>query len=401
MKPYLLAILFIGLVVGILAGLKAMQIGALLQPPPPPPPTVVTSATATVMEWPQGFRAIGSVAAFQGVMVSSEVSGRVESIHFESGAEAREGDLLVQLNIETETAQLRAAEAQLELAKRDLERGQRMMEQRSMSAADFDAVDAKFKKAKADLDAVEAAIAKKTIRAPFNGQLGIRQVNIGQVIEPGAPIVSLQALDSVYVDFSLPQQRLGVLKVGLEARLKVDAFPEQEFVGSLTAINPDVNNSSRAVALRATFENPGRKLRPGMFAEVQVLLNETTKVIAIPATAILYSPFGNTVFVIEKVGPPADRPEANKRDEINQNVDTPKAGSAAKQDSPSAGPELVLKQINIRVGETRGDFVAVKGLKEGQVVVSTGVFKLTDGIAVRIDNTLALDAQLEPAPGDS
>ncbi len=391
MKPYLFAILFLVSVVGVLVGVKALQIGSLMQPPPPLPPTAVTSATATRMEWEKGFRAIGSVAPFQGVIVSAEAGGRVESVHFESGAEANAGDVLVQLNIDAETAQLRAAEAQFQLAKRDFERAQRMLEQKSMSPADYDGAEAKFKKAQADVDAIQATIAKKTIRAPFSGQLGIRQVNIGEVIEPGAPIVSLQALDPVYVDFSLPQKRLGDLKTGLAVRLKVDAFPGEEFSGTLTAINPDVNNASRAVPLQATFKNPGRKLRPGMFAEVQVLLDERAQVVAIPATAILYSPFGNTVFTIEE----ADAVAGGQK-----TADLKGGANAPKQDS-SADTQLVLKQRNIRVGETRGDFVAVTGLKEGQVVVSTGVFKLMDGIAVKIDNTLAPDAQLAPEPEDS
>jgi membrane fusion protein (multidrug efflux system) len=403
MRPIIFAVALIGAIFLAIAGVKALQIKTMMATPPAFPPTVVSSAKVEQKEWDKSFAAIGSVTAVQGVTVSSEVGGKVEAIHFESGAEVNEGELLVQLSIDSETAQLRAAEAQAQLARRDMERARVMVDQKSMSTADFEEADAQYKKAIAEVDTIKAAIDKKTIRAPFAGQLGIRAVNVGQVINAGAAIVSLQSLNPVYVNFSLPQQRLSGLRPGLTVRARVDAFPDVAFTGTLSAINPDLNSQSRSVPLQATFGNDERRLRPGMFAQVDVVLDTKETVVLVPATAILYSPFGDSVFVIAPPAPKVAATDSDKEGEpASKPAETPAPSPAV---APAGGdgqpPALALHQTNVRVGETRGDFVVVTGVEPGQEIASSGVFKLSDGMPVKVDNRLAPKPQIAPEPADS
>lgn len=358
--------------VGAVVAVRALQIGALMQPPPPLPPTAVTAAEARRVTWERVAEAVGTVASARGVMVSAEIGGVVRSIHFESGAPASEGQLLVQLDISAEEAQLRAAEADAVLARQEVERVRRLQAQNTISDAAVDQAEAQLKRAEAQADIIRAAIEKKTIRAPFAGRLGIRQVNLGEALKPGAPVVSLQALDLVYVDYSLPQQRLPDARAGLKVRVTTDAFPGEVFEGEVTAVNPDLDARTRSVRLQATLRNPGEKLRPGMFARVETLLDKKDDLVVVPVTAVLYSPFGDSVFVIEE---------------------KPSAGG---------GPaELVLSQRTVRPGVARGDFIAVEGVPEGARVVSSGVFKLSNGLHVRVDNRLAPPASETPRPEDS
>jgi membrane fusion protein (multidrug efflux system) len=317
---------------------------------------------------------VGSLAAVQGVNVAAELDGKIVHIAFEPGTTVKEGDLLVQQDTSTEEAQLRSAEASVTLAKVSLRRDHELMAQSTISQSELDSAEAQFKQAEAQADDIRAAISKKTIRAPFAGRLGIRLVNLGQSLKSGDPIVSLQALDPIFVDFQLPQQRLAELARNLVVRVTSDALAPNEVVeGKITAINPDVDSATRNVRVQATLANPRERLHPGMFVNTAVLLPKADHVLVIPATAVLYAPYGNSVFVVEE-----------------------------KKGENSGTPDRMVRQQVVRLGESRGDFVAVtSGLRDGETVVTTGVFKLRNGIAVTVDNQLAPAAELAPKPNDT
>lgn len=334
------------------------------------PPATVTSAEVKQDNWAPLLSAVGSVNAAQGAVVSAELGGTVAEVKFQNGGVAKAGDVLLRLDTSSEDAQLKSAQADVDLARKDLERARDLAARKVISKAELDAAESKFNQKQGALDNMRAMIAKKEVRAPFDGQLGIRQVNVGQMINPGQQVVSLQALDPIYVDFALPEKHLPQLAPGLEVHVRTEAFPGREFVGKLTAINSAVDAATRNVSLQATMENRDGLLRPGMFAKVDVVLPSKEPVLAIPATAIAYAPYGDSVFVIEK-----------------------------KKDAKSGKESQVIRQQFIRTGETRGDFVAVlQGLKPGETVVSSGVFKLRNGMPVAINNQLAPKSELNPSP---
>jgi membrane fusion protein (multidrug efflux system) len=337
------------------------------------PPTTVTSAEVKQENWSPLLSAIGSVSAVQGATISSELPGTVAEVGFESGAVVKKGDLLVRFDTSAEEAQLRSADADTQLARADLERARDLAARKVISKAELDTAESKFKQKSAMTENMRAIIAKKTMQAPFDGIAGIRMVNIGQMVKAGDQIVPLQSLDPVYVDFALPQQRLADLSNGLEVNMRTDAFPGRVFRGTLTAINSAVDVATRNVTLQATFSNSDHMLRPGMFAKVDVVLPRKEPALAIPATAIAYAPYGDSVFVIEK-----------------------------KKDENSGKESQVIRQQFIRTGETRGDFVTVtQGLKAGETVVSSGVFKLRNGMPVVINNELAPKPELSPTPAQT
>jgi membrane fusion protein (multidrug efflux system) len=358
----------------VLVGIKALQIVKMTSGADGGmPPTTVTSAEVKQENWAALLSAVGSVSAVQGAVVSTELGGVVAEIRFENGGVAKKGDVLVRLDASAEEGQLHSAEADLELARADLERTRDLAGRKVVSKAELDSAEAKFKQKEGNVSQMRSMITKKEVRAPFDGQLGIRQVNIGQSIDARQPIVPLTSLDPVYVDFALPQQHLSRLSQGLEVHLRSDAIPGQEFKGKLTAINSMVDTATRNVSLQATLPNPEHVLRPGMFAKVEVVLPAKEPVLAIPATAIAYAPYGDSVFVIEK-----------------------------KKDSKSGKESQVIRQQFIRAGETRGDFVTVtQGLKAGETVVSSGVFKLRNGMPVVINNELAPKPLLNPTPAQT
>ncbi len=373
-KKIILTLVIVLVLVGLLASVKGLQFQTMFAQGASfaPPPETVTTATVRREDWQPTLTAVGSVAAVQGVMLGAELAGAVKSIAFESGATVRAGELLVELDTAVEQAQLRSAMASADLARLNLERARDLRGKNMVSQADLDSAEAQFKQAVAQVDNIRAVIGKKTIRAPFAGRTGIRQVNVGQFLDNGAAIVTLQSLDPVYVDFALPQQDLAQLGVGMTVRVTTDAFPDQNFEGKLTAINSEVDAVTRNVRLQATLATDGR-LRPGMYVNVEVVLPETERVLMIPATAVLYAPYGDSVFVVE-----------DKKDE--------KTGATGK----------VLNQRFVRLGKTRGDFVVVTaGLEVDQTVVTTGVFKLRNGMSVVVDNQLAPSFQLAPKPANS
>jgi len=361
--------------IGGLAGIKYLQIERMTAygDNVVPPPEVVTTATAKNDSWESFLTAVGSLEAVQGVAVTAELKGKVVRIAFEPGTMVETGDLLIEQDTSVESAQLRAAEAEVALAKINFKRSKELVAAKTISQSDFDNADAKFKQAVAQADNIRAIIGKKTIRAPFAGRLGIRQVNLGQTLNEGDEIVSLQSLDPIYVNFLLPQQRLAQVYPGLAIRLTTDAFPGQVVSGKITTINPQVDAATRNIRIQATVANPSELLRPGMYVNVSVVLPDQIEVLTIPATSVLYAPYGDSVFVVEK-----------KKNNANE---------------PSG---LVLNQKFVRLGKKRGDYISVvSGLKQGETVVSTGVFKLRNGQAVVIDNTLSPDFKQMPKPADA
>jgi membrane fusion protein (multidrug efflux system) len=372
-RPVTKAVAALILLIVVLLGIKVMQIGKMMSTPMMMPPTTVSTAVAKEEDWAPMLSAIGSVSAVQGAVVSTELGGVVSEIGFQNGGEAKKGDVLLKLDSSAEQAQLHTAEADLELAKANLQRTRDLAARKVVSKQELDAAQSTFGQKQGAVDNMRAFITKKQVSAPFNGQLGIRQVNVGQSIDARTPIVQLTALDPVYVDFALPQQNLPQLAAGLEAHVHSDAIATREFTGKLTAINSMVDTVTRNVGLQATLQNPDHALKPGMFVKVDVLLPEKSKTLVIPGSAVSYAPYGDSVFVIDK-----------KKD--------PKTGKESQ----------TLRQAFVRVGESRGDFVSIKnGLKPGDVVVSTGVFKLRNGMAVTINNELAPKPQLNPTPADS
>src|SRR5947208_9045557 len=253
----------------------------------------VTAAAVKEEDWAPRLSAVGSVSAAQGAVVSTELGGTIGEIRFENGAQAKKGDVLVRLDVSQEKALLRSAEAEAELARTDLERARDLVSKKVISKAEIDAAESKFNRLNAVVDQMRSNIRKKTLVAPFDGQLGIRQVNVGQMINAGQQVVQLTSLDSLFADFALPQQYLGQLTPGLEVHVTTDALPGRVFNGKLTAINSMVDSSTRNITLQATLENPDHVLRPGMFAKAEVTLPEKHKALVVPGSAISYAPFGD------------------------------------------------------------------------------------------------------------
>ena len=369
-----IAVVIVLAVVGALAGVKVLQIQKLIAGSKSfaQPPETVSTAVACQQQWQTTLGAIGSIAAAQGVTLTPDIPGTIKEIAFESGAVVAKDDLLVRLDISSEEAQLRAIEAQVELARINFKRAQSLRKDNMIAQSELDTAEATLKQNEANADTIRATMAKKTIRAPFAGRLGIRQVNLGQYLDLGKPIVSLQALSPVYADFALPQQELAKLQTGMVVRVTTDTYPGRQFDGKLTAINPDLDATTRSVGLQATFANADQALRPGMYARVEVLLPQEESVVVIPATSVLSAPFGDTVYVVEE-----------------------NAGTNGK-------PSLTVRQQFIRSGPAKGDFLSVEsGLKSGDRVVSSGLFKLRNGMTVVENNELAPKSDKAPRPADS
>ena len=357
----------------LLVGIKALQIFKMATTPQVMPIETVTSAVVMEEDWAPILSSVGSVSAVEGAIVSTELGGVVSAIDFENGGIAKKGDVLLKLDTSAEEAQLHSAEADLELARADFARSGDLAKNKVISKAELDAAATKYKQKAASVDQMRSMMSKKEVRAPFDGQLGIRQVNVGQMINAGQQVVPLTSLDPVYVDFALPQQHVSRLSPGLDAQVRTDSLGGREFKGKLTAINSTVDPVTRNVSVQATLENPDHALRPGMFAKVQVVLPEKNRTLVVPGTAVSYAPYGDSVFVIEK-----------------------------KKDEKTGKESQVLRQQFVRMGESRGDLVSIsKGLKAGETVVSAGVFKLRNGVMVTINNELAPKPELNPTPADT
>ncbi|HEX9052228.1 MAG TPA: efflux RND transporter periplasmic adaptor subunit [Anaeromyxobacter sp.] len=358
----------------LLGGVKAGQIVTMVRAASTfaPPPEAVSSARAERAEWESARSAIGSLVAARGVTLATELPGTVREILFESGSFVKKGTVLVRLDTSTEQAQLRSAEAEASLARVNLGRARTLRRNESNTPADLDAAEARAKQATAAVAALQATIAKKTLRAPFDGRISIRQVELGQVVAPGTPVASLQSVSPILAEFWLPQQALADVRAGQQARVRTDAFPGASWTGEITTVNTEVDVATRNVRVRATIPNEDGRLRPGMFANVEVLSPEKKSVLVIPATAVMFAPYGDSVFAIEE-----------------------------KTDAKTGKSALVVRQKFVRLGDRRGDFVAVtSGLEAGERIVASGAFKLRNGMTVAVNDALGPKPALDPRPAN-
>jgi membrane fusion protein (multidrug efflux system) len=374
LKRMLWMLVAVAAVLGAIAFVKVRQIqGGIAQASAfRPPPEAVTTIVASRTLWAQNLEAIGTVSPDNGVMVCADLPGVVDAIAFDSGRQVAAGDVLVRLDTRQEQAQLAAAQARLDLARRNLDRARDLLAQGVIPQADFDAAKAANDQADASVGEIAATIGRKTIRAPFAGVLGIRQAQLGQYLAGGAPVVPLQALDPIHVDFGIPQQEIGRVRVGGPVRVTTDGPAGDSFDGTVTAIDAVVDPATRNFQVRATFRNPRRLLRTGMFVRAELPLPQKDAVIALPASSILYAPYGDSVFVVEKMK------------------------------GPDGAEYLGVRQQVVTLGPSRGDQVAVlSGVEPGATVVTSGVFKLRSGAAVLVNNEVQPANDVAPAPAES
>ncbi|AKC85784.1 efflux RND transporter periplasmic adaptor subunit [Pseudoxanthomonas suwonensis] len=344
----------------------------------PQPPVEVSTFEARAEHWSSTAEAVGTLVADNGTDVTTEAGGVVRQIAFESGQAVRQGDLLIQLNTANEEAQLKALDTAARLAVTQRDRWRELGEQKLVSRSEVDERIADAATTQAQADAQRALIAQKTIRAPFSGVLGIRKVNVGQYLNPGDPIVGLQALDPVHIDFTLPEQRMNQVAIGTPVRLDVDALPGRQFEAKVTAIEPSVDASTRNFKVRATLPNPDAVLRPGTFGRVGFELGQASDVVVVPQTAVSFNPYGNSVYVV---------------------VDAPKPAGDAKPVEGMPQATHVVKQRFVTTGPARGDLVGItQGLEPGEVVVTSGLLRLRNDAGVTINNKVQPDAQDAPKP---
>jgi membrane fusion protein (multidrug efflux system) len=357
------------LVTGSLGAVKFKQISSLIHygeeaKKVGPPPESVGTAVAATQAWEGTLTAVGSIAPVRGVALSNDAPGIVSQILFESGDVVRQGQLLVTLDSRVEQAQLASSEARRDLAKVTAGRSEALVGRGAITKSQFDNDQATMQTSSKDVSALQAQIDRKVVRAPFAGRLGIRAVNLGQYLNPGTQITVLEAIDSVYVDFTLPQQRLADVKVGMPVRVSVNGLERGAEDGTIAAIDPEVDANTRSIKLRASVPNKEEKLRPGMFATVSVILPVEAPRVTIPVTSVVHAAYGDSVFVVDE-----------------------KDG------------RTVARQQFVRVGDARGDFVAIlDGISAGQTVVAAGGFKLRNGAALVVDNTVTTNPALEPHP---
>lgn len=396
----LLMLIVVGAVFGAIFGLKWYGTKMMNQAMDnmPMPPASITAAVARQEQWGDSLGAVGSLAAVNGTHVTTEAAGVVSAIRFESGQQVARGDVLLQLDATTELASLRALEAGLRLAVTQRDRFRELYQERKLVArADLDQRESEVEQLQAQVEAQRALVARKTIRAPFAGRLGIRQVNLGQYLNPGDAIVSLQSLDPIHLDFSVPEQRLAEIRTGLPVTAQVDAAPGRSFEGTVTAIEPEVDLATRNVRVQATLANPDGLLRPGTSARVAAGIGEPRTVVVIPQTAVSFNPYGNSVYVIG----------SGRQDAEQAPAAGPAGDGAAGDDAPGQaappvqveGDTLTVSQRFIRTGASRGDLVAVlEGLRPGERVATSGLLKLRNGATVVINDRVEPTAEAEPAP---
>ncbi|MGB8166285.1 MAG: efflux RND transporter periplasmic adaptor subunit [Chthoniobacteraceae bacterium] len=334
-----------------------------------PPPAAVTTVIVRAQTWQPVLNAVGSLKAVQGVTISTDLAGIVSEIAFESGTPVKKGALLVKLDTQQEEAQLRSAEARLELARTDIQRKRDLVQKKAIAVSELDTAQSQLAQTAADVEEMKALVARKQLTAPFDGLVGIRQVNLGQYLNPGAAIVPLQSLDPIYVEFSLPQQHIEAIAVGKKLRISASGVTGDRFDGEITAIDSRVDEATRNVMIQGTMKNAEHKLKPGMFVDVEVLLPEKAGVLAIPSSSIAYAPYGDSVYVVKDTQMPD--------------------GKAAKE----------VQQKFVKLGPKRGDQVSVlSGLTAGDEVVSSGIFRLRPGAAVQVNNSVQPGNELNPNP---
>ena len=358
-KRMLVMLLTTALIVGALGFVKFRQIQTAIGQAASfqPPPEAVTTITAVQERWPETLSAIGSVAPVQGVTISADLPGTVDRIGFEAGQWVREGEVLALLDTRQEQAQLAAAEAQRDLARVNFERMQGLLNENVVSRAEFDRATADQRQSDARVGEIRATIERKTIRAPFSGVLGIRRVNLGQYLSAGDALVTLQSLSPIYVNFAVPQQAMAQVKAGRTVKVTAGDLAGVEFSGRITAMDSVVDEATRNVQVQATLANADGKLRPGMFVQAEVQVGATATIVSVPASAISYAPYGNSVFVV------------------------------GDWQDPNGKSYRGVRQQFVKLGPARGDQIAIlSGLKAGDEVVTSGVFKLRNGAAVQINN---------------
>jgi membrane fusion protein, multidrug efflux system len=368
-KRMILMLLAMGLLVGGVLGYKLFGRYMMnkVMAAQKPPPAAVSVAEVRELKWEPALHAVGSFAAVQGIVVNAQLDGVVTRIAFESGATVRQGDLLVQQDVALEEAELANAEAAALLARLSLDRAKELRAQTTNAQADLDTATAAFQQTEANVAATKAVIEKRTIRAPFDGRLGIRQISLGQFLRSGSAVVALQMLDPIYLNFALPQQSVAQVAVGQQVRVNVDAYPGEVFAGTVNALNPNVDDTTRNFQIQATLKNSDGRLRPGMFGSVEVQLPAADKVITVPLSAIVYNPYGNAIYVVEGKGKEAG--------------------------------DLTVRQQFVQTGATRGDQVAItKGVKLGDVVVTAGQLKLRNGATIVINNAVTPSNSAAPIP---
>jgi len=360
-------------VVAALGFFKYSQIKKAMSQDWTPPPEAVTTVVAKSEAWDSTLTAIGSVASVNGVTVSADLPGMIEAINFESGRAVNKGDVLVRLDAKQERATLAAAAAAMELTRLNLARKQELLGKAAIPQALYDQASAEYKQAEARVGEIRAMIERKTIRAPFGGVLGIRQVNVGQYLAGGAPIVSLQAVRPAYVNFTVPQQEIGRLGIGAIIEVTSDALGGATETGKIAAFEPQIDEATRSARVQAIFDNRSGKLRPGMYVEAKLAQGTRTSAVTLPVSSISYAPFGDSVFIVE-------------------DVKDPKTGKSYRG----------VRQQFVKLGGARGDQVAVlTGVKAGEEVVTSGVFKLRPGAAVTVNNTVQPSNSAAPKPEDS
>jgi membrane fusion protein (multidrug efflux system) len=369
-----LMLLAVATLLGALGFVKYLQVQAAIAQSSSfqPPAEAVTTTIARRAQWQTSLGAIGTVAAVHGVTVSADLPGIVESIAFDSGDRVSAGDVLVRLDTRQEQAQLAAAEAKRDLARLNLDRIRGLREKGVTSQAEADRAVAEFDQAEASVREIRASIERKTIRAPFTGVLGIRAVNLGQYMTSGQPVAPLQSLDPIYVNFDVPQQDLRQVNVGAKVRLSAEGQPDLAAAGRITAIDSVVDEATRNVQIQATFDNPRQRLRPGMYVRAEVVLEARDEVTPIPASSILYAPFGDSVFVVEDL------------------------------EGPGGASYRGVRQQFVKLGSARGDQIAVlSGIEPGEEIVSSGTFKLRNGAAVQVNNDIQPGNDPAPHPEDN
>lgn len=374
LKRMIFMLAVVGLVLGSLGFVKYKQIQAAVAKGGSfqPPPAAVTTIVAKRESWPSTLNVIGTVAAIHGVTVSADLPGTVEKIYFESGQWVKEGDVLVELDTRQERAQLAQTEAQRDLAHINYGRTQQLVKEGVIARTEYDNVTAQQKLTDAQVGEIRATIARKTIKAPFSGVLGIRQINLGQYLAAGQAIVPLQSLNPIYVNFGVPQQEMGKLGMGRTLHITSDDVPGMQFTGRVNALDSVVDQTTRNITVQATLANPQNKLRPGMFIQVALGTGANTDVISLPASAINYAPYGDSVFIVSELKDPKGNTYRGVRQQI------------------------------VKLGASRGDQVGViSGLNPGDEVVSSGVFKLRTGMAVQINNKVQPENNPNPKPADS
>lgn len=379
---YVVVLLALLALVGGLAGVKYKQISSLIavghaMEKAGPPPEAIGTAIAKADSWQETLDAVGSVAPARGVTVANDAPGIVSAIHFESGKVVHEGEVLVELDSNVERSQLAALQARHELAQINAGRTRALVATDALPRAQQDSDDAVVKTSTGDLEALRAQISRKIVRAPFSGKLGIRLVNLGQYLNPGTALTSLEATDTVFVDFTLPQQRLKDVALGMPVHIVIEGEGTPPTDGVVKAIDPSLDASTRSIKLRASLPNKDAKLLPGMFARVSVVLPGMHDVIIVPVQSIVHASYGDSVFVVE-----------NRKDD---------AGNVVM--GGDGTPMKIARQQFVKLAETRGDFVAVaQGVTAGQEIVTAGAFKLHNNAPVRVDNTVQAKADIAPHP---